>query len=299
MLDETVTAVHRRNLEAGLPALAATRGDPEVRALRVEALSRAAVGMSRGIESLIVRDQSNADLWLWLGRTRIEEAWEIKPEVKARAVQAHRLEAYHTAMEQARQPLLTAAGLAPGDPVPWESMLWLALGLERPRADKDSVWFECTRRWPTLYSANVARLVTLSPGWGGTAQEMMEFARTTAARAPEGSPLPALLPLAHFENVAAERTPMSRGGWFSFDAQREMVSAAGQWSERRIGPPHPRSIEAHNAFGAAFYLADLRRPARGHLIRTGGRYSRVPWSHLGDPESQFQRACGKLNVITN
>ncbi|GAA0965970.1 hypothetical protein GCM10009555_006690 [Acrocarpospora macrocephala] len=299
MLDETVTAVHRRNLEAGLPALAATRGDPEVRALRVEALARAAVGMSKGIESLIVRDQTNADLWLWLGRTRIEEAWEIKPEVKARAVQAHRLEAYHAAMEQARQPLLTAAGLAPNDPVPWESMLWLALGLERPRADKDSVWFECARRWPTLYSANVARLVTLSPGWGGTAQEMFEFARTTASRAPEGSPLPALLPLAHFENVAAERTPMSRGGWFSFDVQREIVSAAGQWSERRIGPPHPRSIEAHNAFGAAFYVADLRRPARGHLVRTSGRYSRVPWAHLGDPESQFQRACGKLNVITN
>ncbi|WP_250214208.1 hypothetical protein [Acrocarpospora catenulata] len=299
MLDETVTAVHRRNFEAGVPVLAATRGDPEVRALRIEALSRAAVGMSRGIESLIVRDQHNPDLWLWLGRTRIEEAWEIKPEVKARAVQAHRLEAYHAAMELARQPLLTAAGLMPADPVPWEALMWLALGLERPRNDKDSVWFECSRRWPTLYSGNLARLITLSPGWGGTATEMFEFARAVAARAPDGNPLPALIPLAHFEHVAAERTPMSRGGWFPFDVQREIVAAAGQWSDRRIGPAHPRSIEAHNAFGAAFYLADLRRPARGHLVRTGGRFSRTPWSHLGDPEAQFHRACGKLNVITN
>lgn len=300
MLDEAVLAVQRRNVEAAVPLLAATRGDPEVRALRIEALSRAAVGMSRGIESLIARDQSNPDLWLWLGRTRIEEAFEIKPEVKARAVQARRLEAYHSAMESARQPLVTAAGMMPADPVPWESMLWLAVGLERPRSDKDSVWYECARRWPTLYPANVARLITLSPGWGGTATEMLEFARTVVAKAPEGSPLPALIPLAHFENVAAERTPMSRGGWFSFDAQREIVAAAGQWSQRRIGPAHPRSIEAHNAFGAAFFLSDLRRPARGHLTRTGGRFSRLPWSHLGgEPENQFQRACGKLNVITN
>jgi hypothetical protein len=142
-------------------------------------------------------------------------------------------------------------------------------------------------------------MITLSPGWGGTDHEMFAFARGVAGRAPEGSPLPALVPLAHFENVAADRTPMSRGAWFPFDVQREIVSAAGQWSQRRLGSAHPRSIEAHNAFGAAFYLADLRRPARGHLARTSGRFSRQPWSYLGDPGHQFHRACGRLNVTTS
>ena len=63
--------------------------------------------------------------------------------------------------------------------------------------------------------------------------------------------------------------------------------------------PHPRTIEAHNVFGAAFYLAELRRPARGHLARTGGRYSRLPWSHLGDPRQQYLRACGRLNIVAS
>ncbi|MBO3749053.1 hypothetical protein J5X84_23495 [Streptosporangiaceae bacterium NEAU-GS5] len=297
-LDGAFSAVQRGSLAAALPVLAACRPDPEVRSVRVEALSRAALGQSGGVAALASGDPGNPDLWLWLGRTRIEEAWESKPEMKARAVQAHRLQAFHAAMELARQPLLRAAALAPGDPVPWESMLWLAIGLDRPRADKDSVWFECSRRWPTLYSANVARMITLSPGWGGTDHEMFAFARGVAAQAPEGSPLPALVPLAHFENVAAERTPMSRGSWFPFAAQREIISASGRWAERRIGGAHPRSIEAHNAFGAALYLADLRRPARGHLSRTGGRFSRQPWSHLGDPGHQFHRACARLNVIT-
>ncbi|MEZ0076655.1 hypothetical protein ABH927_006037 [Planotetraspora sp. GP83] len=298
VLDDAVGAVQRGDPAAGVTALMASRGDAELRSLRLDALSRAAIGSSRSIEELVARDQANADLWLWLGRVRIEEAWALKPDVRARAVQADRLRTYHAAMELARQPLLSAAALSPGDPVPWECMMWLALGLERPRADRDSVWFECSRRWPWLYPAAVARMMTLSPGWGGTAQEMLDFARMAAARAPEGSPLPALVPLAHFENVVSERTPISRGGWFSFDVQREVVSAAARWSERRLGGAHPRSIEAHNAFGAAFYLSDLRRPARGHLARTAGRFSRLPWSYLGDPGHQYQRACGRLNVIS-
>ncbi len=296
MLDEAVEAASRGDLRPAAAVLADSRGDPETRSLRAEALSRTVIGASRSIEALLAHDQGNPDLWLWLGRARLEEAWELRPDVRARAVQADRLHAYRSAMEQARQPLLAAAGLAPVDPVPWECLMWLAIGLDRPRADKDAVWYECSRRWPTLYSGALARLITLSPGWGGTAQEMLGFARSAAGHAPEGSPLPALVPLAHFEIVAAGRTPMSRGGWFSFDAQREIVSAAGHWAERRIGGAHPRSVEAHNVFGAAFYLSDLRRPARGHLARTGGRFSRLPWSHLGDPAQQYRRACARLNL---
>jgi hypothetical protein len=226
----------------------------------------------------------------------VEEAWEQKPDVRARAVQAHRYQAFYQAMDSARQPLLTAAGMMPDDPVPWEAMMWVGLGLERPRADKDAVWSEAVRRHPTLFSANLARLLTLSPAWGGTVKEMLEFAREVTARSPEGDPLPALLALAHFEQVAAERTPMTRGGWFSDAVLREIVSAASRWWERG---PHPRAVEAHNIFGAAFYLADLRRPARGHLSRTGGRASRLPWTHLGDPGQHFLRACSRLNVPTD
>jgi hypothetical protein len=63
--------------------------------------------------------------------------------------------------------------------------------------------------------------MTLSPAWGGSAQEMLRFAREAVSRAPDGDPMPALLPLAHLEQVAAERSPMSRGGWFSDEALRE------------------------------------------------------------------------------
>ncbi|MET8160843.1 hypothetical protein ABZT47_31175 [Sphaerisporangium sp. NPDC005289] len=298
VLDDAVAALGRGFLEPAIPALVATRADPELRALRVEALAKAAVGVTGGIEALLERDRVNPDLWLWLGRARVEEAWEIKPDVRARAVQAGRLRTFHQAMESARAPLLAAAQLLPGDPVPWTCLLWMALALESPREEKDSLWAEAWRRHPSLYAAHVVRLMTLSPGWGGTSQEMFEFARGAGRFAPVGDPLWALLPLAHFEHVAGERSGRSRA-WGTFDVQREISAASGRWHDGRGSRPHPRAVEAHNAFGAAFYLAEMRRPARGHLSRTGGRFSDMPWSHLGDPAREFHKACSRLNVITN
>src|SRR5262249_46076361 len=99
------------------------------------------------------------------------------------------------------------------------------------------------------------------------------------------------------EYFVQERSGVLRGSstWFSDEEIRDVESAARRWFE---GPrPHPRTIEAHNIFGAAFHLADVRRPARQHLARTNGRPSDRPWSYLGDhPAGQYAKACRHLNL---
>jgi hypothetical protein len=299
-LDWAVDAVRdRRLLRIGAHALAESRRDPEVRSVRVEALSRAAVGFSRDVEALAAEDPSNPDLWLWLGRTRVEEAWRIRPEARARAVQAQSYTTYTKSMQSAREPLMRAASLWPDDPVPWEAMLWYALGLGLEREDKDALWLQASRRCPTLYGAHVARVVSLSPQWGGMTDEMFGFARTAMSMAPREDPRAALIPLAYFEYFVQERSGMIRGAssWFSPEERREVEAAARGWFEgHRL---HPRTIEAHNLFGAAFHLADARRPARQHLLRTRGRPSSLPWTYLGGDEvNQFVKACRHLNVGT-
>ncbi|WP_243713108.1 hypothetical protein [Actinomadura sp. 6K520] len=211
-LDWAVDAVRdRRLLRIGAHALAESRRDPEVRSVRVEALSRAAVGFSRDVEALAAEDPSNPDLWLWLGRTRVEEAWRIRPEARARAVQAQSYTTYTKSMQSAREPLMRAASLWPDDPVPWEAMLWYALGLGLEREDKDALWLQASRRCPTLYGAHVARVVSLSPQWGGMTDEMFGFARTAMSMAPREDPRAALIPLAYFEYFVQERSGMIRG----------------------------------------------------------------------------------------
>lgn len=297
VLDQAVGAVSDRYMRVGVSALAESRSHPELRSLRVEALSKAAAGWSQGIESLLAEDPSNPDLWLWLGRTRVEEAWQIRPDARARSVQAAGYTAYTKKMRSAREPLMTAAERWPDDPVPWEGMLWMALGLDLDREDKDVLWAQVQRRWPSLYAAHVARVVTLSPQWGGLPEEMFDFARVAMSMAPREDPRAALIPLAYFEYFIQERSGIIRGSsrWFSADECRDVESAARGWFE---GPrPHPRTIEAHNLFGAAFHLADARRPARQHLSRTYGRPSTLPWTYLGGNETdQYAKACRQLNL---
>ncbi|MFD0684914.1 hypothetical protein [Actinomadura fibrosa] len=297
-LDAAVSAVREQFLRPGAHALAQSRVDPEVRSLRVEALAKAALGQSKGIEVLAAEDPHNPDLWLWLGRTRVEEAWAIRPDARARAVQAAGYTAYTRTMQAAREPLMRAAALWPDDPVPWEAMLWYALGLDLDRDEKDALWVQASRRCPTLYGAHVARVVSLSPQWGGLAEEMFGFARTAMGTASREDPRSALLPLAYFEYFVQERSGIIRGSssWFSHEECRDVQVAARGWFE---GPrPHPRTVEAHNLFGAAFHLADARRPARQHLLRTWGRPSSLPWTYLGGDEvSQYVKACRHLNVV--
>ncbi|MFA1543928.1 hypothetical protein [Actinomadura monticuli] len=298
-LDRAVDAVQARFPRPAVHVLAESRGDPELRSVRVEALAKAAVGLSRGVEALVAEDSSNPDLWLWLGRTRLEEAWRIRPEARARAVQAGSYTTYTTSMQAAREPLMRAASLWPDDPVPWEAMLWYALGLGLDREEKDALWTQASGRCPTLYGAHVARLVSLSPQWGGLTDEMFGFATGVMAGASSEDPRAALIPLAYFEYFVQERSGIIRGAssWFSPEERRDVDNAARCWFEgRRL---HPRAIEAHNLFGAAFHLADVRRPARQHLLRTRGRPSSLPWTYLGGDEvGQYVKACRHLNVAT-
>lgn len=297
ILDHAVEAVRDRYMRVGVSALAESRAHPELRSQRVEALSKAAAGWSRGVESLLAEDPSNPDLWLWLGRTRVEEAWLMRPDARARSVQTAAYTAYTKKMRSAREPLMTAAERWPEDPVPWEAMLWMALGLDLDREDKDALWAQVQRRWPTLYAAHVARVVTLSPQWGGLPEEMFDFARVSMGTAPREDPRAALIPLAYFEYFIQERSGIIRGSssWFSSEECRDVEAAARGWFEG--AHPHPRTIEAHNLFGAAFHLADARRPARQHLNRTYGRPSTLPWTYLGGDEGdQYAKACRQLNL---
>ncbi|WP_019631099.1 hypothetical protein [Actinomadura atramentaria] len=299
-LDQAVTAVGDRYFRFGAHVLAESRADPEVRSLRVEALAKAAIGWSGGVEALLAEDPRNPDLWLWLGRTRVEEAWSIRPDGRARAVQAAGFTAYAKLMRGAREPLLTAAELLPDDPVPWESMLWLALGLDLDREEKDLLWERASARCPTLYGAHVARVVSLSPQWGGDPDEMFDFARVAMGTADRADPRAALVPLAYFEYFVQLRSGIIRGSssWFTPEENRDVAAAARGWFEGHV--PHPRTIEAHNVFGAAFHLADARRPARQHLLRTFGRPSALPWTYLGgDAVHQYMKACRHLNVFAD
>ncbi|MEV7012319.1 hypothetical protein [Streptosporangium sp. NPDC051022] len=306
-LDAAVEAVQEGYLSAGTVLLGETHRDPELRSLRLDALSRAAVGRSQAIAQLLDGDHDRADVLLWLGRTVIDEAWVIRGGSLAESVGEDRFKLFFATLSGAHDPLMEAARLRPEDPVPWESMIWLAMGMQFDRLEEDAIWDEVVSRSATLFSAHWARLQSLAAKWGGSHEEMFAHAREAVALAPPGHPLTAMLALAHLEHLLAEERRLVEENkvvayvrfglkYFSDQVVGELKDAERRWTAH--ARPHPRDVEAHHLFGAIF----VREPtthdlAARHLRQVGNRVGRgAPWGYLGDPAEEFAAALGRLRL---
>ncbi|MEV8630959.1 hypothetical protein AB0395_04815 [Streptosporangium sp. NPDC051023] len=306
-LDVAVEAVEEGYLNAGIALLGETHRDPELRSLRLDALSRAAVGRSQGIAELLDGSRDRADILLWLGRTVIDEAWAIRGGSFAESIGEDRYKMFFATLSGAHDPLMEAARLRPDDPVPWESMIWFAMGMQFDRVEEEVIWEETVSRSDTLFSAHWARLQALTEKWGGSHEEMFAHARDAVAIAPAGHPLTAMLALAHLEHLLAEERRLVlenkmmayvRFGmkYFSEQVVDELKEAERRWTAHAT--PHPRDLEAHHLFGAIFMRETTTHDlAARHLRQVGNRVGRgAPWSYQGDPAEELAAAMRKLRI---
>ncbi|WP_176955780.1 hypothetical protein [Sinosporangium album] len=306
-LDAAVDAVRDGYLSAGVVLLRETHGDPELRSLRVDALSAAAVGRSREIAELFEKGADKADVLLWFGGTIIDEAWAIRGGGYASTVTEDRFKMFFATLAGAHDPLMEAARLRPDDPVPWEQLMGFALGMQLSRSDENVIWRELVARCPTLFSGHRARLQTVAAKWGGSHEDMFDHAREAVALAPEGHPLSAMLALAHLEYLLSEQNRFVEQNkmmaymklsmtYFSDQIVRELKEAERQWTGSM--KPHPRELEAHHLFGGIFvHESSTHTLAAQHLTRVGNRVPKAaPWGYHGDPAEEFAGALTKLKL---
>ena len=294
------------DLEAGLTLLAETRGDPEARVYRVEALGRAAADDPGGIAGLAAEEAGSgdaarqADVLLWLGHALLAGA--LRRSGGGAPADRKGMEA---ALDEVRGPFEAAALLGTDDAAPWAGLQTVAMGLGADRADKDRLWAETTARAPHLFAAHMTRVRTLSSTRGGSAEEMFATAGAAADSAPEGSPLPAVLALAHAEHLRAEERRLTGEGKSDFivrmalgrlhgEPVEELFELARAWAGAAV--PHVRDVQAHHLFGWAFHRAGLADPARWHLAATDGYVCDLPWSFFGDARAQAARAMADLGL---
>ncbi|MEU8123958.1 hypothetical protein AB0C21_35065 [Spirillospora sp. NPDC049024] len=270
--DEALAAalpkVRGGDLRAGLELLARTRDDAETRSLYVDGLTDAALGQAERLTRLYADDPDDPDLCLWLGATRVAEAWEARSAQRAEHVDAERFGRFWRLLALAGPPLYRAAELLPADPVPWDSLQWYGIGMQLGRDELDRIWRELTERDPSLYAGHISRSQALCKKWWGSEAEVLDFAEATVAAAEPGDPVTAVLAVAHLE-IGGEI-----GTWDDLNrylarpsVHAALVAAADRWlaGDR----PHPRNLEAHHFFGAVFYRAGDHDRARRHLSRVG------------------------------
>ncbi|GLU48046.1 hypothetical protein [Nocardiopsis ansamitocini] len=307
-LDAGVDAVEEGHLTAGLTLLKESRTDPELRSLYVEALGNAAIGRSGQVHGLLTEDTARedaADILLWLGRTLIDEAWEIRGAGSADTVGAERFKLFFATLGNAREPLLAAAEIAADDPVPWECLQWFALGMQLERDEKDYIWQRVVERCPTLYPAHWGRVQTLAAKWGGSHEEMLEFARGSVDIAPPGHPLTSMVALAHverlmglFDDLAQRRKFVAavklNVRYYDEQVRDELTRAAQKWCAAPVA--HPRDLQAHHQFGWVFKEAQEKERARWHLYQVGDRVHHWPWASTGKPVEAFAKALSSLGL---
>nr|QEO73994.1 hypothetical protein [uncultured bacterium] len=305
VLDAAVESLPGGELKPVLGILAESRAKPEVRALRVRVLAEKLVGRA---ESLLEAAQTtdDPDTWLLTGSAFIAEAWAIRGHGWASSVGEDRFRVFFATLRKAIGPLQRAAEGLPRDAVPWAELQRAALGLQADRDEMDAIWREIAARTRTLYPAYYTRLQILAKKWGGSHEEMLAFARLSVDAAPQGDPIAAMIPLAHFEVLLADQNELINNrhtikaamlpNTYFGKVRPEIDAAADKWMVA-IPRKHPRALEAHNAFAAAYTLAVVPERARAHLVAMRDHLHDLPWSYYIDYDElrdEYLKAYGKF-----
>ncbi|GAA2733055.1 hypothetical protein [Actinocorallia aurantiaca] len=285
-LVEALAAVRAGRPEAGLAVLAASRGYHELRDRRLAHLSKACT--LAGLAPLRAARPHDPDLLLWAGSVRIEEAWRIRGDSRAQYVEQDQFKRFWLVLSQAGDALLRAAALLPDDPAPWKTLQFYGLGMQLPRPELDRYWAEITRRDPYLYGAHESRAQVLAAKWQGSDAESLEFADETFHRAPPGHPLNAIVAAVCLETAVASdaepRLHLARP-----DVHGRLAAASAKF----LAAPqnHPKSQEAHQYFGAAFYhLRDLTM-ARHHLsMAHPSKDLALAWLYSSESKKEYRQA---------
>ncbi|MBR8740937.1 hypothetical protein [Nocardiopsis sp. MG754419] len=298
LLRAACAAVREGDVEVGTSLLLETREDPEARAYQVEALGRAALDRPDEVAALIEDGADPADTLLWTGHTLLARAMALPSggHAERKAVVA--------ALHEARPPLEEAARLGPEDAAPWAALQTVAMGLG-DRVERERAWTEARARAPHLWPAHLTRVRALAPSRGGSAEEMFAAAGAAADTAPEGSPLPALLALAHAEYLRGEQRRLVDEGKSPYiasmsmgrlhgDGVHELFVLARDWASAAV--PHVRDVQAHHLFAWAFHRSGRTEPARWHLGMVGRFAGEIPWSFFGPARAEIALAMAELGV---
>lgn len=186
-------------------------------------------------------------------------------------------------LEEARTAAAEAARLAPEDPVPHITELFVARGLSYRKADFEAVWAEVTRRRRDHMGAHLAALPYWSEAWHGSKDEAYGFAQSAAGSAPPRSLLPALPLFAVYDHLPdVQLSPKMYQGAVIADA----IEAA-RFALHHADPDHP--VIPHVRHMLLFFLVRAERWAEAaeQVWAVDGYVGALPWVTAENPAREY------------
>lgn len=252
---DAVAQVWRERLARGewqdLGSFLAGQADTERRDFYVEVLAETLADRPDWLDTWVEAQPGQALPLLVRGRHSIIWAWQARSERTASSVKADGARLFWERLERAETDLAEAARCAPDDAGPWVLLLTVARGLSQGVPRLHQLYAEAQQRCPWHQEAHRAMIQGLAAKWGGSTEEMFEFARDVSVRAPDGWGVHTVLAEAHIEGwLEAEQ---KESYWQRPGVRAEILAAAA----RSIDVPHPRDSpwtrRNRNQFAFCYY----------------------------------------------
>ncbi|GAB2802288.1 hypothetical protein [Streptomyces daliensis] len=186
-------------------------------------------------------------------------------------------------LEEARNVCHEAAALAPADPTPFITELFIARHLSYRRADFESLWSTVRRHAPHHMGAHLAALPYWSAKWSGSRADADAFAQTAAAQAPEGTLLPALPLFAMYEHLP--EVNMVRGLYQSAEIERAIEAA--EFAVDQVEDDHPVRPHVLHLLVCFLVRAERYQEAMEALHAVDGYVGALPWVDSGSPAAEY------------
>ncbi|MCP2313879.1 hypothetical protein [Kitasatospora paracochleata] len=239
----------------------------------------------------VAAQPEDASALLLSGARQVSWAWEARTRARAQHVSREQWQVFGERLEAAEEQLYAAAEREPSWLAPWYFLQISGRGASLG-PDVARYRFEAAlRRRPDHLGSHRQRLQQLCPKWGGSREEMHEFARGAMLAAPEGSPLGELVALAHIEHWLE----LDQGDDRAYIGRKDVREQLHEAAERSVLHPAYRRgrgwQSAFNTFAMAFSIAG--QPATAELLfrELDSTVTRFPWAYLNSSPGEAFRQC--------
>lgn len=232
-----------------------------------------------GLDDWVERDPESPSAYLARGANAVWTAFAGRPAIGDPA--------FYDQLRHAENDLFWAIELDFDDPVAFTPLIRSGSGLGIAVEELCRRFDESVRRNADMFGLHAETLVALSPLDGGSVTEAVAFARSCSSGAAAGSPLHALVPLAHLICRRGARG-RRRSSQLSSEAIREVDLARALSVDHADWAGGPGSAEVWQIFAAAASASGAPELARASARRGGPVRTFYPWSALADGEERYR-----------
>lgn len=253
---------------------------------------------------------SCAEAWLVRGAYKIKWAWEARGGDFSNSTSGFTFDVFFERLEEAEDDLNRAIDLVPANAEPYCYLLTSGMGLQISEEEMFARFTELKVRSPYHFGGHVAKLYSMTQRWGGSHEEMFQFAYDALKEVPEGSGLHALVADAHIERWFEYVLDEGKAAGSLYIKSSNVRNDLKRAYEKSLGSPKyiPGGEDAiyRSYFAAAFYLSGQHTLASNEMDKLSKQIPEYPWALLssrpwditdaGYVVDRIQKQCSHRNI---